>query len=130
MGHILLIEPNRLLSKQYQEFLESQGHDVTVVQNAQAAVNAADQARPDAVVMELLLAGHGGIEFLYEFRSYTEWRQVPALLLTRLARADVAVNDQTLADLGVADYLYKPETSLKRLSQRLDAVLNQVARSK
>lgn len=123
MAHILLLEPNRLLAGQYRRFLEDHGDEVAWAQSAQDAINAADQSSPEVIVMELLLAGHSGMEFIHEFRSYAEWRQVPIIILTRLNRADVSADDKVLKDLGVISYLYKPEASLQRLNQLLNKAL-------
>lgn len=122
-AHILLLEPNRLLANQYKRFLEDSGYRVTWCQNAQNGINLADSEAPDIVIIELLLAAHSGIEFLYEFRSYSEWKQIPAIILSRVPRADISASDRVFKDLGVLAYLYKPETSLKRLGQKLESVL-------
>ena len=65
--HILLIEPSRLLAEQYCRFFESRGHSIAWREDAQGGVIAADEQKPDVVIVELLLAGHSGVEFLYEF---------------------------------------------------------------
>jgi two-component system phosphate regulon response regulator PhoB len=73
MANILLIEPDRLLAEIYQRALSSEGHNVVVCAGAQSAILSADQSTPDLVILELQLVEHSGIEFLYEFRSYSEW---------------------------------------------------------
>lgn len=115
MTRILLLEPSRLLAKQYIQYLESIGYEVVWREDAQSGVIVADSFTPDVVLVELLLAGHSGTEFLYEFRSYADWQKVPAIVLTSVPRHELAVSDQVLAELGVVQYLYKPSTSLKRL---------------
>ncbi len=121
MARILLIEPDMVLAKQYQEALAA--YDIAWARDAQAAINTADSQPPDLVVMELLLAGHSGIEFLYEFRSYADWKQVPIIIMSRLNRADVAVHDAALDQLGVKAYLYKPDTSLAALRRKVESLL-------
>jgi DNA-binding response OmpR family regulator len=123
MANILLLEPNRLLASQYRRYLEQQDHVVTWCQNAQNGINIADSMTPDIVIMELLLAGHSGIEFLYEFRSYSEWQNIPVIVLSRLPRTGVTSSDRVFLELGVLSYLYKPETSLHSLGQKLESIL-------
>ncbi len=113
--HILLIEPSRLLAEQYCRFFESRGHSIAWREDAQGGVIAADEQKPDVVIVELLLAGHSGVEFLYEFRSYADWLEVPALLLSNVRREAAKIASETLSRLGVSTYLYKPETSLRKL---------------
>lgn len=127
MARILLVEPDMTLAKQYTTAFEAAGHSVSWSRDAQSAVNRADTAAPDVVIIELLLSGHSGIEFLYEFRSYADWKTVPAIILSRMHRDDIKVSDSALVQLGVAEFMYKPQTSLKRLTARLDALLAESA---
>jgi DNA-binding response OmpR family regulator len=76
----------------------------------------ADVIQPDLVILELQLVEHSGIEFLYEFRSYTDWQQVPVIIQSQVPPAEFADSWQLLHDeLGVRGYLYKPRTSLTQL---------------
>ena len=114
MSHVLLIEPNTLLARMYTQALEHAGHSVAHSTGAQSAVDAADRRRPDVVILEIQLPRHSGIEFLHEFRSYTDWRQVPVIVNTALSPAYMARATEPLRrDLGVREILYKPRTSLQ-----------------
>jgi len=117
MNRILLIEPDRVLAEIYKRALEADGHtSVTTVNSAQTAITAADQHRPDLVILELQLIEHSGVEFLYEFRSYPEWQGVPVLVQTMVPFNEFRDNWHLLQDeLGVGAYLYKPHTSLRQL---------------
>ncbi len=116
MANILLIEPDRLLAETYCQALTSAGHQVVPCASAQAAILAADQVKPDVVVIELQLIEHSGIEFLYEFRSYTDWQTIPVIVQTHVPASEFATNRQSLKkQLGVEVYLYKPQTLLKQL---------------
>lgn len=112
--HVLLIEPDKVLAATYAQALLSAGHQVTVVGSAQAAIDAADAHKPDLVVLELQLATHNGVEFLYEFRSYPEWQQVPVIAHTWVPR-QTGIAEQLSQQLGVVAYHYKPQTSLHQL---------------
>ncbi|MDB5182255.1 MAG: DNA-binding response regulator [Candidatus Saccharibacteria bacterium] len=114
---ILLLEPNRILAEQYSRFLEREGFEVTWCENAQDGVAAADELKPDIVILELLLAGHSGVEFLYEFRSYVDWLKLPVIILSSVTQASSGVSDATLAELGVGAYLYKPKASLSQIAR-------------
>jgi DNA-binding response OmpR family regulator len=116
MATILLIEPDALLARTYQAALETAGYTVMVRAGAQAAITAADEEHPDVVVMELQLIQHSGVEFLYEFRSYADWLNVPVIILSHVAPGDLAGAHEILRQqLGVQEYLYKPHTSLRTL---------------
>jgi DNA-binding response OmpR family regulator len=122
--HVLIIEPNTLLSEAYKSALQKSGYKTTQAKGAQDAVDAADRERPDVVVMELELPGHNGIEFLHEFRSYAEWRSVPVVINTGIFSSKLAGVSKTLErDLGVSRILYKPRASLADLTRAVGECL-------
>jgi len=105
--------------------LQHVGHTAVHVTGAQEAIHAADESKPDIVLLELRLAVHDGIEFLHEFRSYSEWQEVPVVINTYLDPALLEPVKQGLEDdLGVRACLYKPQTSL----QQLISVINEQVR--
>jgi DNA-binding response OmpR family regulator len=114
MAQILLIEPDRILAEIYHRALASGDHVVVMCASAQSAITAADERRPDLVVLELQLIEHSGIEFLYEFRSYPEWRNIPVVILTNVPPVEFDGSRLLLMnELGVCIYHYKPFTSLR-----------------
>lgn len=116
MARILLIEPDRLLAGSYAQALQLAGHQVNAASSAQAAILTADAVTPDLVILELQLVEHSGIEFLYEFRSYPDWQNIPVLIQTQVPQSEFAGSWQLLQkELGVQAYLYKPRTSLRQL---------------
>ena len=124
MANVLLIEPDAVLGRTYRLALEHIGHTVKVARSAQQALNAADDLRPKIVVLELQLASHNGIEFLHEFRSYTEWQNVPVVINTNITPGMLEASAVVLRrDMGVREILYKPRTSLQRLISTVNEVL-------
>ena len=124
---VLLLEPNRMLAQQYMRFLEKEAYEVVWCENAQDGIAVADEQHPDLVLVELLLAGHSGIEFLYEYRSYADWLNVPVLILSGVSQVRSGVKGSILDELGVDAYLYKPETSLEQLGKQVRRSLDQAA---
>lgn len=130
MAHILLVEPDRLLAETYRELFTGRGHTVTMCAGAQSAVFAADEIKPDLVILELQLIGHSGIEFLYEFRSYPDWRDVPVLVLTGVPAGEFTGSWELFRrELNIHGYLYKPLTSLSSLLGSVDELLPQTTLS-
>ena len=116
MSSVLLIEPDHVLAATYQRAIEAGGTKVVSVTGAQAGIMAADQHTPDLVVLELQLIEHSGVEFLYEFRSYPEWQDIPVVVQTIVPFNEFRDNWHLLQnELGVRAYLYKPHTSLHQL---------------
>jgi DNA-binding response OmpR family regulator len=127
MAHIIMIEPDRVLAETYNAACKQVGHSVVPCASAQAAVLAADQQRPDVVIVELQLVAHSGIEFLYEFRSYLEWQAIPLIIHSQVPPSEFASNWQLFKDqLSISHYLYKPQTTLKELLATISQVLQPV----
>ncbi len=125
MAHVLVVEPDVKLGEVYAGALRVNGHFVVVCTTAQAAVCEADAVSPDAVILELQLTGHSGIEFLYEFRSYPDWRHVPVIVVSQVPPDEFAQSSDMLhRRLGVRAYFYKPQTSLLTIQRAVDSALD------
>lgn len=119
---IILLEPDKVLADTYRLALMHAGHKVVMCATAQAAIFAADELKPDLVVMELQLTGHSGIEFLYEFRSYDDWANLPVIVLTNVPAGEFNGSWNLLSqELGVHEYHYKPLTTLRTLLRSVSA---------
>lgn len=120
MSTILLLEPDRQLAKTYQAALAKAGHQVFWHTNAQTALSVLDDHSPDLVILEFHLADHNGVEFLYEMRSYPDCDSIPILLHTLVPADHPGLGHDFWPQLGINDYLYKPQTSLARLLDRVN----------
>jgi len=116
MSQILLIEPDAVLARTYMQAFAAAGHETRLTVSAQDAVFKVDSLLPDVVIVELQLVAHSGIEFLYELRSYPEWQNIPIIIHSLIPPAEFMDSMKLLRErLGVAQYLYKPQTSLRTL---------------
>jgi DNA-binding response OmpR family regulator len=120
--NILLIEPDIVLGRTYEAALTVAGHSVLTGGHAQDAIRLADTQQPDLILLELQLPGHSGIEFLYEFRSYAEWRKIPIILHTMVAPHILEQQSLHFSSLGIISYLYKPATNLHQLVRTVDEI--------
>ncbi len=119
MAVVLLLEPDRQLAKSYQAALKKEGHTVHWQNNAQTALAVIDEHNPDVIVLEFHLPNHNGVEFLYEIRSYPDCDHIPVLLHTMVAVDHPGLGRAYWPQLGIKEYLYKPQTSLAQLVDRV-----------
>lgn len=112
---VLLVEPDVILARQYQKAFAGSGIDVALCSNAQSAIVSIDEKTPDVIVLELQLAGHSGIEFLHEFRSYEDWSNIPVIMHSSVPEYAVGADSKIWKQLGVERYFYKPKTTIKQL---------------
>ena len=120
--HVLFIEPDSTLAAAYAAALTQQGYHVAFAKSAQQAIAAADRQLPDVVVLELQMARHNGVEFMYEFKSYTEWQDIPIVILSALSTRELAGYRDVAEKLHIARVLKKSETTAVQLAKELDAV--------
>jgi DNA-binding response OmpR family regulator len=116
MQNVLLIENNSSLAKVYAHALEHAGFSVVAKADAEQAIHAADDQAPSVVVLELQLSGRNGLEFLQEFRSYSDWQNIPIIIHTMVKPEVMSKAVHALErDFDVKDILYKSRTSLQDL---------------
>jgi two-component system phosphate regulon response regulator PhoB len=116
---ILVIEDERPLADVLAYNLRREGYEVAVAHDGRDGLRKAQTARPDLVVLDLMLPVLDGLEVCRELRAGEQTRTVPILMLT--ARSEET--DQVVGfSLGADDYVTKP-FSVKVLVQRVKAVL-------
>lgn len=85
MTTVLLVEDDAWLLELETAVLEGEGYKVIGVRHALAAIDAIDHARPDVIVLDVLLAGSTAFAFLHELQSYDDTQRLPIVLCTNLA---------------------------------------------
>lgn len=109
---ILLVEPDTVLADVYKAAFGEKGASVRHAASAQKAIEMVDADVPDVIVLELQMAGHSGVEFLHELRSYEDWSSVPVVVHSNVPQVAFGVDGAVWDRLGVVRYLYKADTQL------------------
>ena len=117
MRRVLIIEDNRDLAYGLRNNLEIEDYDVEVAVDGGAGLDRACVARPDLVILDLMLPGMDGLRVLRALR--TSGLTMPVLVLT--ARGEESDKVRCLK-LGADDYLTKPFGVLELLA-RVEALL-------
>src|SRR3990172_9326492 len=113
---ILVVEDEPMVAEVVERYLRRDGHDVRVVHDGVAALEAFDRFQPDLVVLYLMLPGVDGTEVCRRVRARS---QTPVIMLT--ARGEEV--DKLLGlGIGADDYITKP-FSPRELAARVKAVL-------
>ncbi len=123
--NLLLIEPDKILADIYRSALVKNQYNVVIVSNAQAGIYAVDKLLPDLIILELQLTKHSGVEFLYELRSYSEWQNIPVIILSMVNFSEFKNSSNILFNnLKVKAYYHKLTTSVSEL---LEIIQNNIA---
>jgi DNA-binding response OmpR family regulator len=119
---VLVVDDEEAIAEAVRARLQSEGYEVLVAADGPQAIEICDEARPDLVVLDLMLPGMDGLEVC---KIIQRDRWVPVLMLT--ARTDESDKVAGFA-VGADDYLTKP-FSLRELAVRVRAILRRVERA-
>ncbi len=117
LSRILVIDDDVHIGNILEELLTREGHAVTRAYSGTEALLALDAARPDLVLLDLMLPGLAGEQVLPKVQG------IPVIVLS--ARADVDSKVSLLLS-GAADYVTKPFDS-RELLARVAAALRKSA---
>lgn len=116
---VLIADDNAANVDTMSTYLRAKGFRVEAVGDGLAAVAAAKELRPDAIVMDVQMPGLDGLSAIGRIRDDPGGRAIPIIAVTALAmRGD---RDRCLA-AGASEYLAKP-VSLRGLVHALEALL-------
>ncbi len=114
--HILIVDDDAEIRSLLGEYLQKQGYRVSTAANGREMRAALKPARPDLVILDLMLPGEDGLSLCRDLRIGSN---LPVIMLT--ARGDEADRIVGL-EMGADDYLPKP-FSPRELLARIKSVL-------
>lgn len=103
---ILVVDDEPTVGRLLKDFLGGHGYHVRVAAGGREALACIEQARPDLVILDLLMPDCDGVEVLLEIRRHwpSEW---PFGVIVLTGSRDVPLLETALA-LGAFDVLLKP----------------------
>ena len=119
---VLVIEDEEAISLLLKYNLTAEGFEVTVVDDGDDALMAADEMQSDIILLDWMLPNVSGIEICRQLRAREETSRIPVIMLTARAEEEDRLRG---FDKGADDYVTKP-FSMKELVARIHAVLRRV----
>jgi len=114
--HILVVEDEVRLARHISRALINAGHDAVVLHDGESALKAAGETHFNLIVLDIMLPGIDGFEFLRRLRK----AHIDSRVLVLTARGEL--NDRvTGLALGADDYLAKP-FAMQELVARISAL--------
>jgi two-component system OmpR family response regulator len=114
--HILIVDDDAETRSLLQTYLQKQGYRVTAAADGRGLRKALETARPDLIVLDLMLPGEDGLELCRDLRTRSN---LPVIMLT--ARGEETDRIVGL-EMGADDYLPKPANP-RELLARIKSVL-------
>lgn len=103
---ILLVEDDDNLANVYETRLQAEGFKTVRVANGEDALQTALQARPDLVLLDVMMPKVSGFDVLDILRNTPETAEVKVIMLTALSQD---ADRERAQSLGVNDYLIKSQ---------------------
>lgn len=82
MKTILIAEDDAIVGNLYMNILEAAGFNVQLVSNGFSLLERFEELEPDAVLVDVMMPGLGGVEAIRELRSSAAGRSVPIIAIT------------------------------------------------
>ena len=91
---------------------------MTEAENGQVAVDSITAARPDVIILDLLMPEMDGFEFMDELRGRPDWKDVPVVVITA---KDLTDEDRNRLNGGVERIIQKSDRDemLRQLSREI-----------
>ncbi|MGX5172749.1 phosphate regulon transcriptional regulator PhoB [Aliikangiella sp. IMCC44653] len=122
---ILLVEDEQPIREMLRFALERENYKVLEASNAVAGRDVLARQRPDLIIVDWMMPGEDGVEFIKRLRKDSVLKELPVIMLT----ARVEENDKVRGlDCGADDYLTKP-VGMKELLARIKALLRRTSQA-
>jgi CheY-like chemotaxis protein len=117
-GRALLVDDDEMVRRSVRQALEPIGWQVTEAENGEVAVEVLTAARPDVIILDLMMPKMDGFEFLNELRARPPWQSIPVVIITA---KDLTDEDRNRLNGGVERIIQKSDRDemLRQLSREI-----------
>lgn len=117
---ILIIEDEKILAEMYKEKFLQAGFNVDLAVSAEEGLLFLERAKPDFILLDILLPDMDGIQFLRHLRSTKEYAGIPVVAFSNYD--DPKIKKEAI-QLGAKEYLLKTQFTPRQLIERINNFL-------
>ncbi len=121
---VLLVDDDDIGRNAVRIVLQQDGWHVTEAENGRIALARLVEARPNVVILDLMMPEMDGFEFLDEMRRKPEWRDIPVVVVTAM---DLTAEDRSRLNGGVERIIEKTGRD-EMLDEVLDTLTKYIER--
>lgn len=115
-----MADDDKMLIDMYKERLELAGYVVTLSRNGEEALGKIREAKPDIVLLDIMMPKINGYEALASIKSDPATKDIPVIMLSALMRD---FNREKAVEAGADDYLIKSEAMPADVITKIEQVL-------
>ena len=117
MKRLLLVDDDAIVMRSYRDRLSAHGFQVNTAADGAAAIAILRAARPDLVVLDLMMPNLSGVEVLKFIRSQPKLAATPVVVLTNVYMNDLG---RQATAIGIEKALLKAQCSPSVLMSVID----------
>ncbi|HET9987284.1 MAG TPA: response regulator transcription factor [Kofleriaceae bacterium] len=102
-GRILVVDDEPMVRDTLGQVLADEGYVVDVAADGADALDRVHAARPDAILLDLMMPGMNGRQFLQALRDDSAYSAVPVLIMTAVHGLEI-----NLSSIGASEVVEKP----------------------
>jgi len=115
---IMLIDDSSTNNILYESILLDEGYNVIICEDARIALTRLQKDIPDLIILDLMMPGIDGFNFLEKRKMMPAVLDIPVLMLT--ARVDKE-SERKAYELGVVGYMVKP-VGISEITEKLKKI--------
>jgi GAF domain-containing protein/CheY-like chemotaxis protein len=117
-GHVLLVDDDEAVRRGVRQALEPLGWQMTEAANGLVAIDSLATARPDVIILDLMMPKMDGFEFMDELRKRSDWQEIPVIVITA---KDLTDEERNRLNGGVERIIQKSDRDemLRQLSREI-----------
>jgi DNA-binding response OmpR family regulator len=112
---VLIIEDDSASQKILSKVMNKMGYQFKICSNGNEGLKTAIQFNPNLIILDLMMPGMNGVQFIQSYKDVRKKGQAPILVLSAVNRMDII---QSVVKMGVKDYILKP-VNLKMLVEKV-----------
>lgn len=118
---ILIVDDDATLLGLYEERLKLANYDVVTAKNGEEALARAVEAKPDLILLDIMMPSVNGFEVLDILKHTTETKNIPVIILTALGQEE---HKERGLKAGAADYIVKADIMPADVVKKIESVLS------
>ncbi|MBI2502092.1 MAG: SpoIIE family protein phosphatase [Candidatus Latescibacteria bacterium] len=119
-ARILLVDDTQANLEVLCELLEGEGYSISMAPNGQTALRIAGRARPDLILLDVMMPGLNGFEVCQRLKADERTREIPVIFITAEDQTESLVKG---FQAGGVDYIPKPFRDQEVLVRARNALL-------